>query len=161
MKKRQLIHLAIFILFLVALVIDTSTYDLAEADLEANLHEKLSEIAAPETADYHLLDQYNQGRLRFYSGQMQKETQNVPFIFAFKKHWLLPRYELSDYVLRYSHTIITNHAPELKTLVFEYTAHHQDEDLSLVVERSINNKTVLMLGAYIFAAFLGRVGKEQ
>ena len=161
MKKNHMILIAVLILCIAALVIDTSNYDLAEADLEQDLVEKLSDITAPETANYQLLDQYDKGRLRFYSGQMFKETQNVPFIFAYKKHWLLPRYEISDYVLQYSDTFITRHAPEIKTLIFEYAAHHQDESLSLVVERSINNKNFLMLGVYIFAAFLGRLGKKQ
>ncbi len=160
MKKKYIIPILVILLCILALVLDYSDYTLMEDGLQQDMFEKNSEIIGPEGKDYQLQYSYAKGRLHFYSGEIYRDTQKIPLIYAYKKHWLLPRYKREDYVLRYSDTKITEHGPVLKTVVFEYLATHKDESLSLEVKRSPNYKTFLLLAAYAFATFLGKFLKE-
>lgn len=159
MKKKHIIPILTVLLCLFALFVDYSDYTLAEADLEQDMYEKTSEIIGPEAKEYQLIDTYENGRLRFYSGQIFRDSQKIPLIYAYKKHWLLSSYQRSDYVLRYSDDKITHHGPKLKTVIFEYTATNHDENLSLVIERRLNHKTILFIAAYSIATLLGKVMK--
>jgi len=160
MNKKYIIPILVLLLCILALFLDYNDYTLTEDDLQQDMFEKTSEIIGPEGKDYQLQYSYAKGRLHFYSGEIYRDTQKIPLIYAYKKHWLLPRYTREDYVLRYSDTKITEHGPVLKTVVFEYEARHKDESLSLEVTRSLNHKTILLLVAYIIAIFVGKFFKE-
>ena len=150
----------VILLCILALVLDYNDYTLMEADLEQDMFESASEIIGPDAKDYQLQYSYAEGRLHFYSGEIYRDSQKIPLIYAYKKHWLMPRYIREDYVLRYSDTKITEHGPVLRTVIFEYKALHKDDNLSLEVKRSLNHKTVLLLAAYIVATFVGKFFKE-
>lgn len=154
--KKMIIPILTVLLCILALYLDYSDYTLVEAELEQDMYEKTSEIIGPEAKGYQLIDTYENGRLRFYSGEIFRGTQKIPVIYAYKKHWLLSSYQRSDYVLRYSDSMITHHGPQLKTVIFEYTAYSQDENLTLLVDRSFNYKTFLFIAAYSIAALLGK-----
>lgn len=160
MKKKNLMPIVLILICILALLIDYSDYTLLEADLEQDMYETTSEIIGPQARDYQLRYTYGKGRLRFYSGQVFKDSQNIPLIYAYKKHWLLDRYERSDYVLRYSDNKIIHHGPTLKTIFFQYTALHTNDDLVLVIDQTINFKTVLMIAAYTITAYLSKLLKE-
>lgn len=160
MNKKHIIPILVILLCILALFLDYSDYTLMEDGLQQDMFEKTSEIIGPEGKDYQLQYSYAKGRIHFYSGQIYRDTQKIPVIYAYKKHWLLPRYKREDYVLRYSDTKITEHGPVLRTVIFEYKALHKDDNLSLEVKRSLNHKTVLLLAAYIVATFVGKFFKE-
>lgn len=160
MNKKHIIPILVILLCILALFLDYSDYTLMEDGLQQDMFEKTSEIIGPEGKDYQLQYSYAKGRIHFYSGQIYRDTQKIPLIYAYKKHWLLPRYKREDYVLRYSDTKITEHGPVLKTVVFEYKATHKDESLSLEVTRSLNHKTILLIAAYIVATLLGKFFRE-
>lgn len=155
MKKRNVIQIVIFIFFIVALVIDYNDHDIKEPDLEQNLYNELSEITYPKEVDYEVLDQYDKGRIRFYSGQVFNEDNKGPFIYGYRKHWLLPRYDNPTFLLRYSDARISDRGPELETIIFKYSAHQVDDSLSLKVEKTINFETVLIIGVCLISAFFG------
>lgn len=155
LKKRVVIYAVIFILFVAALVVDYNDHDIKETDLEQNLNIELSEITYPEEAVYKVLDQYDKGRVIFYSGQVFNKGNKGPFIYGYRKHWLLPRYDNPTFKLSYSETVISDRGPELETLLFKYTVHQVDDSLSLRVERNVNYKTVLIIGVCLISAFFG------
>jgi|GEM_PF-2635024 len=159
--KKYIIPIMVLILCVATLVLDYNEYTLMEEELQQDMFESVSEIIGPEGKDYQLQYSYAKGRLRFYSGEIYRDTQKIPFIYAYKKHWLFSSYRRDDYVLRYSDTQITHHGPEIETVIFEYVAMHRDESLTLQVERSFNRKLLTFLVAYGIVIFLGRLFREK
>jgi hypothetical protein len=151
-KALLLITIIIYIIFL---VIEYKDYDFVESDLENNINYELSEITYPEEVDYIVLDEYNKGRVRFYSGKVFNKGNRGPFIYGYRKHWLLPRYDNATYLLRHSHTKISESGPQLETLMFKYTAYQEDDNLTLKVHRTINYKTILQYCFIVISIIVG------
>ncbi|MFT5873241.1 MAG: hypothetical protein ACI8WT_002185 [Clostridium sp.] len=165
MNKKLLIWLVFVGIILVSIIIDYKEYNINESDLDISIYNVLSNITYPEDVDYVIEDQYEKGRVRFYSGQVFNEENKGPFIVGVRKHWLLPRYDNCEWILRLTSTYITEHGKEIETLYFKYTAYQVDESHELTVEREINKVTVFQFcittGAVLLGIYLGNNMKKN
>lgn len=138
MNRKIIIWIVFVVISLGLIIIDYSEYVIDESELEQVVIDQLSDITYPEDLDYQIEDEYNEGRIRFYSGQVHNIENRGPFIIGFRRHWLMPVYTNTVLHLSYTRHYIPKPGETIDTYLFKYMASQADNSHKLTVERRIN-----------------------